>query len=128
MQNEKSVGALFTNLSRDVLNLMRQEIELAKVEIAIKAEKAARHSLLIAFGGGFAFAALIIFLIGVTTAISEHFSILISSIIVAIFVGNAGLLFIAIGFFKLRRDDFMPHKTIEVVREEGEWIKEETAA
>ena len=61
-QEEKSLGELFSDLTRESSNLVRQEVNLAKAELTQKAAKVGKDAILIAAGGFIAYAgALVLF-------------------------------------------------------------------
>jgi hypothetical protein len=126
-KNDQTLGGLVSELSHDLLNLVRQEICFAQVEMSMKAGKAVRYALLIAAGGAFAFTALLLLLTGITTSLTAFFSPLAAAAIVSMIVGGFGFLLMGIGFYRFRREDFTPRRTIGLIREEKEWVEDRVA-
>ena len=61
-QDERSLGELFAELSRETGVLVRKEVELATTELTAKARTAATHVGTIAAGGALAHAGLLVLL------------------------------------------------------------------
>src|ERR1041384_1430658 len=68
---EPSIGSLFTDLTDDMGRLVRQEIELARVETMQKVTKAMRSVIMIVAGGLVAYAGLIVVLIAVAILLGQ---------------------------------------------------------
>ncbi len=126
-KQEKSITGIFSELSGDVIYLIRQEIEFAKTEMSTNIRKALSYAFLVACGGAFALTALLVLFTGITNALSELVSPLMAAIVVSVFVGNFGLLLMGVGLYKFWKGDFVPRRTIRLVQEEAEWIKNQAA-
>ena len=61
-RDERSLGQLFGDLSRQLSTLVRQEIDLARTEVTTKAGAATRDAALIGVGGALAYAGLLVLL------------------------------------------------------------------
>src|SRR4051812_46456911 len=59
-KNERSLGELFAELSRETSTLVRSEVALAKAELTEKAAQAGRSSAMVAVGGALAHAGLLV--------------------------------------------------------------------
>ena len=55
-KDDKSLGELFSELSRDTAELVRKEVELARTELTARASRVGRHVVYIAIGGFIAYA------------------------------------------------------------------------
>ncbi len=105
---EKPVSELISDLYHREVALIRQEIELAKVEMSINARRAAKYSMLFVLGIGVFLAALVVLLHGIVIALIPFFPPVSSAVIVSFCAGGAGLLLMAIGIYKLSREEFTP--------------------
>ncbi len=126
-KTDKPLGDMVFELFRRQLQLVRQEIELAKAEMSMTAAKAFKYFIIAVAGGGMAFASLAVLLQGIAVALSEYLPPLISSIIVSVFAGNLGLIIAGVGIYKLSKGDFTPHRTREVIEEQVLRIGEEAS-
>src|SRR5688572_15729895 len=50
-EDDRSIGELFSELSRETAQLVRKEIELASTEMSVKAKHAGTHAAMTAVGG-----------------------------------------------------------------------------
>ena len=74
-KDDKSLGELFSELSRDTAELVRKEVQLARTELTARASRVGRHVVYIAIGGFIAYAgvlALVAALVIVLEAIGPH--------------------------------------------------------
>jgi hypothetical protein len=102
---EKSLLDLVADLRDETKELIRQEIQLAKTEVAEKAAKFGRNAAWLAVGGFLAYAGLIVFLIGLGFLIGFALEALGMAQAVANFLGSAiiGLGTAGIGYFLLAK-------------------------
>jgi uncharacterized membrane protein YqjE len=122
---DRSTGQLVKDLSRDTSLLVRQEIALAKAEMAEKAEKAGVGLGMLA---GAAIAALIMLgtltaflVLALDGAMPAWTAALVVALVWGVVAGVLGLL----GRQALREmGSPMPEQTIESVKEDIEWLKE----
>jgi hypothetical protein len=116
---------LFSDLSRDISTLLRQEMALARVEMGAKISRAVRQVGLLAFGA-------VIALTGLFTLAASLVLLLIrggmSPSAAALLIGVA---LIALGGILakravdvLRRQDLTPVETIETLRETAAWKRQ----
>lgn len=114
---QASVGELISDVSRDLSTLMRQELELAKVEIKTEATKAGKAVGM--FGGaGFAGYMVVVFLsLALWAGLSNVMDPGWAAIIVAVvWAAIAGVLY-ATGRGRMREVNPKPERTVETVRE-----------
>lgn len=115
---------LLRELSEQTSRLVRQEIDLARVELTVKAKRAGLGGgLLGAAGllGFFSFAAMTAFAIAV---IAIALPVWLSALIVGLLLGaTAGLLALG-GYKEVRRAaPAVPEQTVETAKEDLEWAK-----
>ncbi len=129
---EPSLASLIRDATREISRLFRQEVELAKVETTEKAAKAARNAAALIAGIVLALPGLMVLLIGLGFALSAGLEALGVADTLAYWLGPTilGALFLLIGGLlvmkgvnTLRKTSMVPHKTIETLRETGEWAK-----
>ena len=117
----RSLGELFTDLSRDISVLVRKEIELARVEMSRIANTLARRATFIAIGAVLAVAGLLSLLATLTLAgIALGLSPLASSAIVTVLTLAIGGVLVMQGMAALRTDSLVPTETIQTLKETGE--------
>lgn len=119
--SNRSLGELFSELSRDVSILVRKEIELAKVELSGIAGTITRRASFIAIGAVLCIAGLLAL---VATAILGGIAMglqpWMSAGIVALALLVVGGLFVSSGLSALRKDTLVPTETIQTLKDTGE--------
>ncbi|CAN5182322.1 phage holin family protein [soil metagenome] len=127
VEEERSLGDLFTELANETGTLVRQEVALAQAELTQKATKVGKNIGYLVVGGAVAYAALLALLtaliIGLGTLIGYGFSALVIGIIVAI---AAGILIMS-AINTLKNTDVTPQQTIETVKEDVKWLKDQVS-
>jgi hypothetical protein len=117
----RSLGELFSELSRDVSTLVRKELELAKVEMSSIAGTVARRAVLMAAGAALCFAGLMSLVATLTFAgVAVGLSPLVSSLIVTLLVFAIGGVLVMQGMAALKKDHLVPTETIQTLKDTGE--------
>ena len=117
----RSIGELFTDLSRDIAMLVRKEIELARLEMSRIGSVVARRAMGIAVGAVLCLAGLLSLVATLTLGgIALGLSPLVSSAIVTGLVLAIGGVLVMQGVAALRRDTLVPTETIQTLKETGE--------
>jgi hypothetical protein len=123
---QKSLGELFGDLTRDTANLVRQEVSLAQAEMTEKATRIGKDVGMLAAGGAVAYAGLIVLLIGIALAlVALGMAAWLAYILVGAVVAAVGGFFAMQGLAKLREVDPMPHQTVETLKADARWAKEQ---
>jgi MFS family permease len=125
VRNERSLGELFAELSREINTLLHQEVQLVKAEVSQKASKTGRNIAILALGGAIAYAAFLALLAALIMGLSEFVAGWLAALLVAIVIGLVGYLLIQKGISELRRVNAMPQRTIESLKEDAEWVRQE---
>ena len=121
-QDERSLGELFAELSRDTGVLVRKEVELATTEMTAKARTAAAHVGTIAAGGALAHAGLLVLLAAVAIGLAQlGVTPWLSALIVALLTMGAGYALVSRGRANLTRANLAPTQTIETLKETATW-------
>ncbi len=127
-KDERSLGELLAELSRETGQLVRKEVELATTEMTVKARKAAAGAGVAAAGGALVHAGLLILLAAVVIALSQlGISPWLSAVIVAVVTMIAGYLLVNKGLEQMRRTGVTPTKTIETLKETATWTTRQGA-
>jgi len=125
-RDERSIGELFAELARETSTLVRQEVQLAKTEMTQKVTSAGKDAGLIGAGGALAYAGLLAVLAAVIIGLGEFIPLWISALIVGLVVIGIGYMLVQQGLTALKRIDPTPRQTIETLKEDTEWAKEQT--
>jgi cytochrome c biogenesis protein ResB len=120
---ERSLGELFAELSRETSMLIRKEVELARTEMTQKARTAATHGAMVAAGGALAHAGLLVLLAGIVLGLAQlGVPAWLSAFIVAAAVIAIGYGVAMRGISALRNTNLAPTQTMESL----ESLKEDT--
>lgn len=122
---ERSLGELFASLARDTSTLVRQEVQLAKTEMTQKATKAGRDIGYIAAGAGVAYVGLIVLAFAIVYVLARFLPLDVSALIVGLVIAGIGYMLVQRGLTELRRVDLTPQQTIETLKEDTEWVKDQ---
>jgi hypothetical protein len=128
-QQERSLGELFSDLTRDMSTLIRQETQLATTEMTQKAARAGKSVGVLAGGAVIAYAGFLALLWAIVYGLTSLFGLPIwaSFLIVAIIVLAIGGIMAWRGYDTLKKTDLMPRQTVETLKEDAQWAKEQTA-
>ena len=123
---ETSVGELIGNISSDLSQLFRQEVELAKVEIREEAAKAGKAAGMLG-GAGFAgYLAVVLLSFALVFALGNVMDLGWAALIVAVLWAIIGAVLFVNGRKKLKTVDPVPHRTVDTIKEDAEWLKNPT--
>lgn len=123
---ERSLGELFGDLARETSTLVKQEVGLAKTELTEKATRVGKDVGYLAMGGAVAYAGmltLIAALVLILTAIG--LPIWASALLVGLVVAGVGGSMAMKGLKQLKNVDPVPHQTVETLKEDKEWAKQQ---
>jgi len=124
-REERSLGDLFSELTRETSTLVRKEIELAKTEMTDKATKVGKNVASLAIGGAVAYAGALALIAGVILLIGNAIPLWVSALIVGLVVAGIGYFLIQKGLTALKNLDMVPRQTIETLKEDKEWAKDQ---
>lgn len=123
--DDRSLGQLFGDLSRQLSTLIRQEITLARTEMTSRIGSAGRGAAMVGVGGALAYAGLLVFLAAVALVLIEAgITPWLAVLIVAIVTLAIGGALAAYGRSEIARTDLTPRRTIETIQDDAEWAKE----
>jgi hypothetical protein len=123
---ETSVGELIGNISDDLSRLFRQEVELAKAELKQEAAKAGKAAGMLG-GAGFAgYLAVVLLSFALVFALGNVMDLGWAAVIVAVVWGVIGAVLYANGRRKLKTVDPVPHRTVDTIKEDAQWMKNPT--
>jgi len=121
---ERSLGDLFSNLSLQTSDLIRQEMRLAKAELSEKLADAGRHAMMIGVSIAFGLAAVVaaaaaVALLLVNLGVEPW----LAALITAALMGLVAYLLAQSGISALRTKSIAPVETIHSLKETTQWLK-----
>jgi hypothetical protein len=123
--DDRSLGELFSELSRQTSTLIRQEVALAKAELKQKGSEAGKDIGMMAAGGALAYAGLLALIATAIIALANVIDWWLSALIVGIVVVGVGGMLIQRGMSALKQSGIAPQQTIETLKEDKEWAKKQ---
>jgi uncharacterized membrane protein YqjE len=124
-QPEHSLGELFSELANDMTVLVRQEVELARTETMEKVSTATRSVMMMVVGGLLAYAGLVALVIAAAIALGAMMPYWLSALIVGVVVIIIGAGILMSGRSSLTNINPVPEKTVETLKEDAKWAKEQ---
>jgi len=121
----RPLGDLFGDLASDMANLVRQEVSLAKVEITQKTKVVGRNVGYLVVGGAVAYAALLAIIAAIIMLLAKVVPHWGAALIVGAIVGGIGWLLIGKAMMALQQADLTPRETVETLKEDATWMKEQ---
>ena len=126
--DNRSIGDLLAELSRETSQLVRKEVELATTEMTGKARKAGGHVGVAAAGGALAHAGLLVFLAALVLGLSElGVTPWLSALIISLLTIGVGYLLYNRGLTGLRSTSVSPTRTMESLKEDARWTTRQGA-
>lgn len=124
-RDDRSIGELFGDLSRETTTLIKQEINLAKTEMIQKASKTGKDVGFLAVGGAVIYAGLLAIIAGIIVLIGQVIAIpyWVSALGVGIIVALVGYMLVRRGLNDLKQQKPVPDQTIETLKEDKEWAQ-----
>ena len=120
--DDRSIGDLFAELSRETSVLVRKEVELATTEMSAKLSTAGTHAGTIAAGGALAHAGLLVLLAAIVLGLAQlGVQPWLSALIVAVLVMVVGYVLVQRGMSRMRATNLAPTQTMESLKETATW-------
>lgn len=127
-KTEKSLPTLFSDLTRETLDLMRQEIALARAEVSEKISTAEKAMVAIAIGAAIALAGLLLLLQavvnGVAMLLPPDQAPWLAPLLVGIVIAGIGYAMISSGRSNLTPENLSPRRTMHSLRRDTAVVQE----
>ena len=125
-RDDRSLGTLFGDLTRQLGTLVRQEIELARTEMTSRATAAGRDAAIVGVGSALLYAGFLGLMAAVTLwLIDAGADAWVAALFVGVVVLAIGVALVLRGRRGLTTLDLAPKRTVETVRDDAEWAKEQ---
>jgi uncharacterized membrane protein YqjE len=123
---ETSIGELIGNISSDLSELFRQEVELAKVELRQEATKAGKAAGMLGVAGFAGYLAVVLLSFAAVFGLANVMDGGWAALIVAVVWAIVGAVLYAAGRKRLKTVDPMPRRTVDTLKEDAQWLKNPT--
>jgi hypothetical protein len=127
-KDDRSLGDLLAELSRETGQLVRKEMELATTEMTAKAKKAGAGVGVAAAGGALIHAGLLVLLAAIVIGLAQiGVEPWLSAFIVSLLTMGVGYLLVSRGRAQLRQVNVAPTQAIESLKETASWTTRQGA-
>jgi Putative Actinobacterial Holin-X, holin superfamily III len=126
MTGDRSISDVLQDILRNVQEILRSEMRLAKAEIREEAKQAASSALWVTVGVVVLLSAWMFLLWTAAYALAAIMPMWSATVGIAIAIAGAGGALIAIGIRRFTQVKPMPERTIESLKENLEWMKQPT--
>ena len=124
-KSEATVGELFGALASDTGALVRQEVQLAATEMSEKAKAAARSAGFVVAGGALVHVSCVAAVIGLIVGLGPVIPLWATAVGLVILFAGAGILLVRIGLGSLAKLGLETSDTLNALRADGTWAKEQ---
>ena len=123
-KDERTLGEMFAELSRETRTLVHQELQLAKTELTEKASQMGKGAGLVAGGGLIAYGGLLAMIAAMALVlIAIGLPPWAAALVGGVLAAGIGYLLIRSGLAALRPQKLTPRKTMETLKEDAQWLK-----
>jgi hypothetical protein len=122
-KDERSIGELFSELSRETTELFRQEVQLAKAEMSQKASRVGKNVGFLVVGGVVAYTGVLALVAAGIILLGQLIPYWLSAGIIGLVIALVGLFLVVKGANTLRQEDPVPQETVETLKEDSQWLK-----
>jgi len=127
-KEDKSLGELLGDLTREITTLVREEATLAKTEMSHKLSRVGKNVGFLAAGGAVAYAGLLAIIAAIIIGLAQAgLEWWVSALLVGVVVAAIGGYLVSRGLNNLKQEDLTPHQTVETVKEDAQWIRKRAA-
>ncbi len=125
--SEPSIAQLLGGIVEDAQLLVRREVDLAKQEVTNELNKVKQGATSLGIGAGLAAVSGIMLTLMIVYLLHEvaGLSLWLSYLIVGVVLGGVGAVLLMTGINRMKQVDPMPRETIETVKEDIAWIREQ---
>lgn len=125
---EPSIAQLLGNLIADGQILVRKEFELARQEISLEIDKVRQGAISLGIGIGIVSVGSLFLLLALAHGLAALFNIPLGLgyLIVGLVMAIIGGVLLVTGSNRLKQVDPIPHETIDSVRKDVTWLKEQS--
>lgn len=126
VKEERTLGALVSDLTREMQRLVRDEFALLQSEMSHKISRGVKDIAFLAVGGAVLYAGLLALIAAGIFALGNGVALWLSALIVSVVVLAIGYFMVQKGRKDLKQTDFTPRETISTLKGDKEWLKKRT--
>lgn len=127
-RDDRSLGELFAELARETSTLVRQEVQLARAEVSEQVARIGRNIGALLAGGAVVYAGFLAIIAAIILLLGDlGLPWWLAALLVGVVVAGVGAALVARAITALKQADLVPRQTVETLREDQEWVKEQTS-
>jgi hypothetical protein len=113
-KDDRSIGDLFGELTREITQLVKLELNLAKTEMSHKFSSVGKNVAFLAAGGMIAYAGFLALLAALILILGQAgLPLWASALLVGLLVTAVGGFLVKKGIDAFKKEDYVPHETLE---------------
>jgi hypothetical protein len=120
-REERPLGELFTELARETGTLVRQEVQLAKAEMTVKAREAGKDAGMIGVGAILANIGLLALVAALILGLGTLMPLWVSALLVGVVIAAIGIVLVRRGVERFKKIDPVPRRTVQTLEEDKQW-------
>lgn len=125
-RDDRSLGELFAELARETGTLVRQELRLAGTEVSQRVTGVGKEVALLAIGAVIVHAGFLALVAAIILGLGDlGLSWWLAALIVGLVLAAIGYALVGRARSAIKRADILPRHTMETLREDREWVKEQ---
>lgn len=122
----RTISNVLQDILRNLQDMVRSEIRLARVEIRDEIGQTLSSGVWIAAGAISAVSAWIFLLWTLVYALATRMPLWAATLVVAVVMAGAAAVLVRVGIQKIKRVQPIPARTVESLKENLEWMKQQT--
>jgi membrane protein len=126
LQTQRSVSDVLQDIIGNLQQIVRDEFRLAKVEVEGKARRAARPASILAAGAVLGLYGLGFLLLAAVYGLSLVIAPWLAALLVGAVLAIVAAILVGSGRSRLKQVDPVPEKTVQSMKENVQWTKEQT--
>jgi uncharacterized membrane protein YqjE len=123
MANDRPFGEVFQDIVRNLQEIVRSEIRLAKVELQADAAVVAASAIWLSAGVVAALCALSFLLWTIAYALAMVMPLWGAALSTALVLAIAASILLTVGLRKFKHVQMIPERTIDTLKENAQWVK-----
>lgn len=125
-EDRRTLGDIIQNIASNLQEIVRAEIRLARTELTERGRRMSKAAAL--FGGGLVLLGLagLLLVVTIIAALALVMPVWAAALLVAVAFGAVGGGMAMVGRERIRQTNLRPDETIESVKEDVEWLKQQT--
>ena len=124
-KSEPTVGELLGSLATTTASLVKQEVRLASSELSHKSSIAANAVGMVGLGGAVAHVGVLVLAIAAVIGLGTLMPTWLAAVILGAAFTAIGSAVLARGLVKLRNFDLVPRQTLQTLKDDAVWAKEQ---